>query len=113
MTNAGIGLCQIVISAVNWGEVVYTLGKRNRTAPIEQIQGNLAFLSTVRIVAVTAERAARAAAIKLRYAIPFADCFAVELASDSPDHILISADFDMLPAPQDIRIALLPVKSPV
>jgi hypothetical protein len=34
----------------------------------------------------------------------------IELASDTPDHRLIAADFDFKPAEQDIAIEFLPPK---
>ena len=104
------GTCEVVISAINWGEVLYTLGKRDRSALLHKIEQDLAYRLSVRVIAATSERAAQAAAIKLKYGIPFVDCFAVQLASDSEDHILITADFDMLPAAEDIRIEFLPPK---
>jgi len=42
--------------------------------------------------------------------ISYADAFGVELASDSPDHILVTADYGVKPAEQDIRIEFLPIK---
>jgi hypothetical protein len=62
------------------------------------------------VVPVTQERAARAAALSLRYKIPYVDSFALELASDTPDHRLVTADFDFKPAEQDISIEFLPPK---
>jgi hypothetical protein len=40
----------------------------------------------------------------------YADCFGVELAMDSRDHILVTADFGAKPAENDIRIEFLPTK---
>ena len=108
--EAQTGTCEVVISAINWGEVLYTLGKRDRPAPLHKIEQDLACRYPLRVIAATSERAAQAAAIKLKYGIPFADCFAIQLASDSEDHILITADFDMLPAADHIRIEFLPPK---
>ena len=38
--------------------------------------------------------------------------FAVELAGDSENHILVTADFDMKPARPDVTIEFLPNKLP-
>jgi hypothetical protein len=42
--------------------------------------------------------------------VPYADAFGVDLASDSPGHVLLTADFDVAPAKQDVRIEFLPAK---
>ncbi len=36
--------------------------------------------------------------------------FGVELAADSAEHILVTADFDVKPAERDVHIEFLPVK---
>ena len=57
-----------------------------------------------------AERAVRASLIKLKRKIPYVDAFGVELAAESPDRILVTADFDLKPATKDIKIEFLPTK---
>jgi predicted nucleic acid-binding protein len=63
------------------------------------------------LIPATAERAQRAAFIKQRTNLPYADAFAVELASDSPNHVLLTADFDFKLAKREIKIEFLPQKS--
>ncbi len=63
------------------------------------------------VVAVTGERAVRSAVIKQERKIPYADAFGVDLAGDSVEHVLVTADFDVEPAKQDVRIEFLPLKA--
>ena len=103
------GTAAIVMSAVNWGEVAASLMKRHgpgaAAAALHALQD-----AKVDVIPATADRAVRSAEIKYRYKIPYADAFGVELASDTPDHILITADFDFKPAESDIIIEFLPPK---
>ena len=59
------------------------------------------------IVPVSPERAVRASLIKLTSKIPYADAFGVELAAESSDRILVTADFDLKPATKDVEIRVL------
>jgi hypothetical protein len=45
------------------------------------------------VVPASAESAVRTSLIKLKREIPYVDAFGVELAADSPDHVLVTADF--------------------
>jgi len=40
----------------------------------------------------------RSSLIKLKKGIPYVDAFGIELASDSRDHVFVTADFDFKPA---------------
>jgi len=63
------------------------------------------------VISASADRAVRSAEIKHKYKIPYADAFGVELAGDSSDHVLATADFDMKPAANDYRIEFVPSKA--
>jgi len=63
------------------------------------------------IVSATAQRSERAAIIRAQRKIPYADAFGVDLTSDSPEHVFVTADFDVKPAEDDIAVESLPVKS--
>lgn len=97
------------ISAIHWGEVAGIAWKRHGEAGLRVVTSRLSAFG-MEIVAVTGERAARSAVIKQRFGIPYADAFGVDLAGDSPDHVLVTADFDVAPAKQDVRIEFLPLK---
>lgn len=106
------GNCNVAISAVNWGELVYILSRTHDGRQAEEIATSLKS-SPVHIEEVDEERARKAGLIKLRLAVPYADAFGIELAGDSTEHILVTADFDFKPAEQLIRIEfLLPKSSP-
>ena len=62
------------------------------------------------IIPATAERAVRAAEIKEDRKLAYADAFAIELAMDSPDHVLVTADYDFKAVDDLARIEFLPLK---
>ncbi|HWB32551.1 MAG TPA: PIN domain-containing protein [Acidobacteriaceae bacterium] len=97
------------ISSVNWGEVIGVIAKRQGEVAANSLLTDLAPYK-LEIVPVNAEHAHHAAYIKLNLKIPYADSFAVELAS-APDHILLTADFDFKPAAQTVTLEFLPAKS--
>jgi PIN domain nuclease of toxin-antitoxin system len=99
-----------VISSVQWGEVACLLYKRHGARQAKTTLVDL-LLSGVEVVPASADRAVKAGIIKATRGIPYADCFAVELAGDSPDHVLMTADFNAKPAENDVRIEFLPAKS--
>lgn len=103
------GTCQATISAVHWGEIAgVTCKVRGRSAMDLALARLEAF--GFHIVPAGAERAVRASLIKLKRKIPYVDAFGVELATDSPDHVLVTADFDLKPASKDVKIEFLPTK---
>ena len=103
------GRCQLQISAVNWGEVYLACNRIFVSPPSKRVD---AFLASVplQVVPATLERSKRAALIRMKYGIGYADCFGIELASDSTDHILVTADFGAKKAANDIHIEFLPAK---
>jgi predicted nucleic acid-binding protein len=64
----------------------------------------------LRIVPATGERAVRAAEIKVDRKLSYADAFAIDLAMDSPEHILITADYDFKTVADLAQIEFLPLK---
>ena len=103
------GKCRVAISAVHWGEVATKLFQRKGGQRFGVIFSELESLG-FDIVAATAARAVNSGLIKARAKIPYADAFGVDLASDSPNHVLLTADFDVKPAEHDITIEFLPKK---
>jgi hypothetical protein len=59
---------------------------------------------------ITGDRAQRSACIKAQHKIPYVDSFVIELAFDSPNHVVITADFDLKPAESFTSIEFLPTK---
>jgi predicted nucleic acid-binding protein len=109
------GAIQLLLSAVNWGEIVTVLyGKNGPSA--EAILGNLAALPMT-IVPVDAVAAASAGTFKLRFKVPYADAFAGALTlscaspTDKVQATLVTADYDFKEVPKGtIRIEFLPGK---
>ncbi len=103
------GRAHVIMSAVNWGEVTALLLKRYGPGAAAATQLGLRN-ARIEVIAVDADRAVRSAEVKYKYKIPYADAFCVELSADSPNHLLVTADFDMKPAQFDYRIEFLPQK---
>jgi len=100
---------ELCISAIQWGEVAGKLRKRLGQA------GELRVLSSVlpseaKIVPATAERAVRAAALRMDHKMAYADAFALDLAMDSPDHVLVTADYGFKDVDGMAKIEFLPAK---
>lgn len=100
------GAHRVVISAIHWGEVAGVTCKLHGTQALDLVLSRLLSFG-LEIVDITAERAVRAAQIKLKRKLSYADAFGVELASDSPEHCLVTADFDLKPAAYDVKIEFL------
>jgi len=101
--------CRVLVSAVNWGELATKLYNNHSPAVQEFTMKTLLSLG-IEVVAATAERAVNSGRIKARLAVPYADAFGVELALDSPNRTLITADFDVKPAASEVNIEFLPAK---
>ena len=99
-----------MISAVQWGEIAGNLRKRFGAAEEARLLA-LLLPEEVAIVPVSAERAVRAADCKVEYGIGYADAFALALAAESSDRILVTADFGFKNAAGAARIEFLPAKS--
>ena len=97
------------ISAIQWGEIAVI--RRRQYGPLEQMRvlRDLAQFD-IQIVAADATRAIRAAGIRVDYKMGSADSYAAELALDSTDHVLITADYDFKLVENLIRIEFLPAK---
>jgi predicted nucleic acid-binding protein len=104
------GSCQVVVSAIHWGEIAGTVYKRHGRAGMDAALSRLSAFG-FEIMPVTGSRAMNAALVKTERKIPYADAFGVDLAGDSPEHVLVTADFDVKPAEGDVRIEFLPAKA--
>lgn len=66
--------------------------------------------SEAKVVPASAERAIHAADIKVDRNIAYAGAFAVDLAMDSPGHVLVTADYGFKSVEDLARIEFLPAK---
>lgn len=67
------------MSAVNWGEVFYTEWRRHGESKAREAETNLRRLPVL-VVSVDLDRATRAAGLKHKHDLGYADAFAAELA---------------------------------
>jgi predicted nucleic acid-binding protein len=81
---------RMCIPALQWGEIAGEL--RKRLGP----DGG--------------KRALHAAQLRMDRKIPYADAFALDLAMDSREHILVTADYDFKDVADLARIEFLPLK---
>jgi predicted nucleic acid-binding protein len=69
----------LLMSAINWGEVFYIAWRRHGEAKAREAEARLQQLP-IAVLAVDQERATRAAALKQKHGLGYADSFAAELA---------------------------------
>ena len=69
----------LLMSAVNWGEVFYVVWRNAGERRAFQIERDVRDLALI-IIAADRDRATRAAALKQKYNLGYADSFAAELA---------------------------------
>lgn len=103
------GKAKACISAVQWGEVAGNLRKRLGESQERRIMSSL-LPSESEIISASAERAIRAAEIKVDRRVSYADAFALELATSDADHILVTADYGFKTVADLARIEFLPIK---
>lgn len=80
----------LLMSAVNWGEVFYIAWKRHGESKAREAETNLQEMP-VAVIAADRERATRAASLKQKHNLGYADAFAAELAIDQKAW-LVTAD---------------------
>jgi PIN domain nuclease of toxin-antitoxin system len=103
------GECEAVISSLHWGEIAGQTCKNRGSRTMDSVLSRLASFG-IPVVAVDADRAVRAALIRLTSSIPYVDALGVELTADSRERIFVTADLDFKAASQDIKIEFLPAK---
>jgi len=69
----------LLMSAVNWGEVFYTEWRARGEAKAREAEASLLEMP-IAVIVIDRERASRAAALKQKHALGYADAFAAELA---------------------------------
>jgi predicted nucleic acid-binding protein len=100
---------EVAIPAVQWGEIAGRVRKKSGAAG-QSLALRMLTGFHPRIEPVTGERAVHAAEIKHDRKLPYADAFALDLAMDSPDHVLVTADYDFKNVADLARIEFLPSK---
>jgi predicted nucleic acid-binding protein len=103
------GLGSLCISAVQWGEIAAVERKRSGASGQRRVLQRLMQID-LQIIPATAERAEHAAELRVDRKLPYADAFALDLAMDSADHVLVTADYDFKAVADLARIEFLPAK---
>lgn len=96
----------VFMSAVNWGEVVYSMRKARGEAEAKRMVGSVEQLA-LNIVSVDRDRATRAGEIKAVYGLAYADSFAAGLALELRA-TLVTADPDFRKIGNKLKVEFLP-----
>ncbi len=80
----------LFMSAINWGEVFYIVWRRHGEAKADEAEVKSQQLP-IAVIAADRERATRAAALKQKHGLGYADAFAAELAIEQ-NAMLVTAD---------------------
>ncbi len=103
------GRCEAVISSLHWGEIAGHICKRRARGAMDMALSRLAAFG-IPVASVEADRAVRAALIRVKTSIPYVDAFGVELTADSRERVFVTADFDFKVASREVKIEFLPAK---
>lgn len=102
------GKSELLVSAVNWGEVVSVVYKAHGLSVARSVSVRMLALPLT-VVSVDADLAERAGILKQDFKLPYADAFAGSLAL-AKGATLVTADFDFKPAAHALKIEFLPTK---
>ena len=97
---------EVMMSVINWGEVYYTLVKHIGLTKTDKLMTELLGKVPVSLVGVALEDALRAARLKARYNIPYADAFAAALTRGQ--HVLVTANIEHFERVPKLRLLRLP-----
>jgi len=103
------GTVQVYLSAIQWGEIAGNLRRRYGAADQRRFL-DAALPTELQIEPATAERAMRAAELKVDRKIAYADAFALGLALEKPESVLVTADYGFKAVEELTRIEFLPPK---
>ncbi len=96
----------LLLSAVNWGEVFYVAWRQHGEIKARQVEASLRRFPIV-VIPADLDRATRAAAIKQKHNLGYADAFAAELAIER-DAWLVTADPDFSRMGKSLSVYSLP-----
>jgi predicted nucleic acid-binding protein len=97
----------LLMSAVNWGEVVYVAWRLHGEAAAREAEARMREMP-IAAIASDRDRASRAAALKQKHSLSYADAFAAELAIErkawlvtaDPEFIKLGKVLSMYPLPR-------------
>jgi predicted nucleic acid-binding protein len=96
----------VLMSAVNWGEVYYSLVKRVGLVKTDNMMSEMARRVPLSVVTVTPDDAVRAARLKAQCNLPYVDAFAAALTGSQ--RVLVTADVDHFGRVPKLRLLKLP-----
>lgn len=96
----------LLMSAVNWGEVFYVIWRNAGERRALEVEKDIRDLPLT-IIAADRDRATRAASLKQKHNLGYADAFAAELASERSAW-LVTADPEFAKLGKTLSIHLLP-----
>jgi predicted nucleic acid-binding protein len=96
----------VLMSAIQWGELYYTLVQRIGIGRTDQVLDEVLGKIPLRLVPVEPADAVRAGKLKAQYHIPYADAFAASLAGTQ--HVVVTADVKDFARIPKLRILKLP-----
>jgi len=96
----------LLLSAVNWGEVIYIMWRLRGQARALEIEAQLRQLP-IAVIAADQNRATRAATLKQKHNLGYADAFAAELAMEQGAW-LVTADPEFSKLGKALRLYSLP-----
>jgi predicted nucleic acid-binding protein len=109
LSRARAGEAELLMSAVNWGEVIYAIARKRGADAARDLAAKLSTLPLA-IIACSITEAMEAGLFKERFHLPFADAFAGSLALRRAA-TLVTADFDFKSLPSGtLKIDFLPRK---
>lgn len=96
----------LLMSAVNWGEVFYTAWRRHGEAHARLSDARLLEMP-IAVIGVDRDRATRAASLKQKHSLGYADAFAAELAIERGAW-LVTADLEFSKLGKTLSLYSLP-----
>jgi len=108
LKKARVGDALLLMSAVNWGEVLFVVLKAHGVDAMNKIESSLRSLP-FQVLAVDHVTAREAAEIRFRFKIPYADAFAAAVARQNQATV-ITADHDFTLLRGAVKVQLLPTK---
>jgi len=96
----------LLMSAVTWGEVFYMEWRYHGETKAREVEQNLPRLP-VAVIAADLDRATRAAALKQKHGLGYADAFAAELAMERGAW-LVTADPEFVKVGKSLSVYPLP-----
>lgn len=96
----------VLMSVIAWGEVNYNLIKRHGLAKTERMMTETREATGLQLIRVDEQDACKAAELKAKYNIPYADAFTAALTGSQ--HVVVTVDLEHFGRIPKLRIRKLP-----